>query len=115
MGATMKAIRSGVLFSLILPALLCACAEGGEKATSAAPDGKALFELHCVSCHSGGGNTVNPARTLSKSDRESNGIKSPGDIVRVMRNPGPGMPKFGQATLPEDQARAIAEYVVKNF
>lgn len=101
--------------------LTSACVKGGEQggsnpAPAAGPDGKALFELHCASCHKDGGNIVNPGKTLSRTDREAAGITTPSDVVKVMRHPlGPGMPRFDEETLPDDQAKAIAEYVVQSF
>jgi cytochrome c6 len=76
---------------------------------------KAEFEEHCAACHKDGGNIVNPKKTLSKKDREANGVKSAADIVKLMRNPGPGMTKFDEKTVPDKEAKAIANYVVKTF
>jgi cytochrome c6 len=78
-------------------------------------DGKKEFMEHCAACHKDGGNIINPAKTLKKSDREANGIKSAKDIVKVMRNPGPGMTKFDKKTIPDSEAKAIADYVIKTF
>lgn len=58
---------------------------------------------------------MNPVKTLSRSDREANGIKSPGDIVKVIRKPGPGMPAFDQGAISDDEAKALAEYVLSTF
>jgi cytochrome c6 len=84
-------------------------------AYAAKPDGKALFEKNCAVCHKNGGNIVNPKKTLSKKDREANGVKSAADVVKNMRNPGPGMTMFDEKTLPEKDAKAIADYVEKTF
>ena len=77
--------------------------------------GEALFKQHCSPCHADGGNIVNPQKTLHKKDREANGVKSVTDIVGKMRNPGPGMTKFDEKTLPDKDAQVIAEYVLKTF
>ncbi|MGA2192376.1 MAG: c-type cytochrome [Nitrospirota bacterium] len=77
--------------------------------------GKQLFDANCASCHKDGGNIVNPKKTLSKKDREANGVKSAADIVKLMRNPGPGMTKFDEKTIPAKEAKAIANYVIKTF
>jgi len=37
------------------------------------------------------------------------------DIVKTMRNPGPGMNKFDQTTIPDEDATAIAEYVLLTY
>lgn len=78
-------------------------------------DGKKEFEEHCASCHADGGNIVKPDKTLKKIDREANGVKSWKDIVKKMRNPGPGMTKFDKKDVSDKEARAIAEYILKTF
>jgi hypothetical protein len=42
-------------------------------------------------------------------------IASPEGILQKMRNPGPGMPRFTDAMIPEDQAIRIGKYVLKSF
>ncbi len=78
-------------------------------------DGKREFEEHCTACHKDGGNIVNPARTLSKKDREANGVKNVRDIVAKMRKPGPGMTAFDKKTISDKEAKAIAAYILKTF
>ncbi len=93
-------------------------APGPAPATSSpgeAKTGEALFNQNCATCHAGGGNVVNPKKTLHKKDREANGVKTVDDIIGKMRNPGPGMPKFDQNTLPDKDARAIAQYEYDTF
>lgn len=77
--------------------------------------GEALFKQHCYPCHPDGGNVINPQKTLHKKDGESNGVKTAADIVGKMRNPGPGMTKFDEQTIPDADAREIAEYELKTF
>lgn len=78
-------------------------------------DGEALFMKNCIACHADGGNEVNPAKTLFQKDREKNGITTADAIVKLLRNPGPGMLTFDRDTLSDEAARAIAEYVLKTF
>ncbi|KAB0669717.1 c-type cytochrome [Oryzomonas sagensis] len=78
-------------------------------------DAKAEFEKHCAACHPGGGNTINQAKPLKREALRKNGIKSWKDIVAKIRNPGPGMTKFDKKEMPDKEARAIAEYVLKTF
>ncbi len=78
-------------------------------------NGKVEFEKHCAVCHKDGGNTINPAKTLSKKDRTVNGVKSAKDIMKLMRKPGPGMTPFDAKTIPDKEAKAIAEYILKTF
>jgi len=78
-------------------------------------DGKKEFEEHCAVCHKDGGNTINPAKTLSKKDREANGVKNAKDIIATMRKPGPGMTAFDKKTISDKEAKAIAEHILKTF
>jgi len=77
--------------------------------------GEELFKQHCFPCHPDGGNVINPQKTLHKKDREANGVKTASDIVSKMRNPGPGMTKFDEQTIPDADAKEIAEYGLKTF
>lgn len=80
-----------------------------------AKTGEALYKQHCAVCHPDGGNTINPKKTLHRSNREEHGIKTAEDIIKNMRNPGPGMTKFDEKTIPDKDAMAIAEYVLNTF
>ncbi len=101
---------------------LAACEKQKEPAvTSEQPkqaetnSGEALFKQHCSACHPDGGNNISPQKTLHLKDREANGVKTASDIVGKIRNPGPGMTKFDDKTLPDKDAQAIAEYILKTF
>lgn len=78
-------------------------------------DGKKEFMEHCNACHADGGNMINPKKTLKKADLEANGIKKSADIVKLVRNPGPGMTKFDEKTLSDKEAKAVADYIMKTF
>lgn len=89
---------------------------GGNSISSAdGKTGETLFKQHCASCHPDGGNIIDPKKTLSKKNREANGIKSKDDIVKFMRKPGPGMTAFDEKILSEKAAKEIAEYILKKF
>lgn len=93
--------------------LLCIWAAGS---TAKEPGmGQELFEMHCAKCHPEGDNIINPEKTLMKKDLDANGIKSAADIVRLMRSPGPGMVPFDEKTIPDKDAKEIAEYVLRAF
>jgi cytochrome c6 len=77
--------------------------------------GEAEFKEHCAACHADGGNIVNPAKTLSRKDRENNGVKTARDIVKIMRKPGAGMTAFDKSIIPDAEAKAIANYIIKTF
>ena len=77
--------------------------------------GGTLFDEHCVVCHPGGGNVINPKKTLHSSDLTANNITKPEDIIAIMRNPGPGMSKFDNEKIPDNFAEKLAEYILKIF
>ncbi len=82
---------------------------------TAKKSGEALFKENCSPCHADGGNIINPQKTLHKKDLDANRIKKPADIVKKMRNPGPGMTKFDEKTISDKDAKKIAEYILKTF
>ncbi|MRR52898.1 MAG: c-type cytochrome [Deltaproteobacteria bacterium] len=93
-----------------------------EQATAPAPvptaeakTGEELFGQHCTVCHPAGGNIINPEKPLHRKKLEANGIKTADDIIATLRNPGPGMNKFDEKTISDQDAQAIAEYVLKTF
>lgn len=90
---------------------ISAFAGAGEGAKS----GEALFKEYCTMCHPDGGNIIIPKKTLQKTDREANNIKTEADIVKTMRNPGPGMTRFDDKTIPDKEAQEIAKYILKTF
>jgi cytochrome c6 len=100
----------------VLTGLLCVSVMvcyGKEPAKS--ESGEALFKHHCSVCHPDGGNMVSPNKTLHKQSLKVNNIKKARDIINKMRNPGPGMTKFDEKTIPDKDAKRIAEYILKSF
>jgi cytochrome c6 len=77
--------------------------------------GEALFKQYCAVCHPDGGNIINPSFTLHKKELEAHGITKPEGIMYKMRNPGPGMTKFDEETIPDAEAKKIAEYILETF
>lgn len=77
--------------------------------------GDNLFNQYCVACHPGGGNVINSKKTLHNSDLTANNITKPEGIIAIMRNPGPGMPKFDSEKIPDNFAEKLAEYILKTF
>jgi cytochrome c6 len=78
-------------------------------------NGEAVFKKYCAACHADGGNIIKPNKTLSKMDREKNGIKTTKDIIKIMRTPGEGMTTFDEKTVPEKEAKQIAKYILHTF
>jgi cytochrome c6 len=77
--------------------------------------GEELFKENCSMCHPNGGNIINPRFTLHRKDREAHGVMKAEDIIGRMRNPGPGMTRFDKKTIPDKDARKIAEFILKTF
>ncbi len=99
----------------LLTVISSICIVAAGAATTLAASGQELFNRHCVACHKDGGNIVNPKRTLKKTDLAQNGIKDSQGFVKYLRNPGAAMTRFDQKALPDKDAKAIAEYVLKTF
>ena len=78
-------------------------------------NGEAEFKQHCNACHAGGGNSINPAKTLSKMDREKSGMNSAKELIGIMRKPPAGMPAFDEKSLSETDAEKIADYILNTF
>lgn len=78
-------------------------------------DGKKEFEEHCAVCHPNGGNIVNSQKLLDRKSLKINEVKSAKDIIRKMRQPGPGMTSFDEKTISNKEAKAIADYILKTF
>lgn len=77
--------------------------------------GAALFRQFCFNCHPDGGNVSDPQRTLRGADLRRHHITAPEDIVRIMRRPISRMIGFDAQTIPDREARAIAEYILTTF
>jgi len=93
-----------------------ACSGGSSNKTEKeSSKGEELFKFNCTVCHPNGENVINKEKTLHKADLDKNGVKTPDDIVKLMRNPGPGMRQFDEKTISDHDAHEIAEYVLKAF
>ncbi|GAM11094.1 cytochrome c6-like [Geobacter sp. OR-1] len=103
-------ITTAILFSVCLSATAGFCGAKGETI-----DGKKEFEKHCAMCHPNGGNIVNAQKPLNMQSLKANGVKGVKGIIAKMRKPGPGMTAFDDKTIPNKEAKAIAEYILKTF
>lgn len=101
--------------SILVLAVCSLAAIGFAKETTKEDVGEKLFKKHCAQCHPNGSNIIKPEMALGAKEREAHKLKTADDIVKLMRNPGPGMVKFGEKTIPEKDAKAIAEYILKTF
>lgn len=99
------------LVTLSSASILLAAAAGHASQNLGATE----FKEHCASCHTEGGNIIKPDKTLSRKDREKNGVKTANDIVKLIRKPGEGMTAFDKKTISDKEAKAIADYIIKSF
>ncbi len=107
--------RIALLFFVVSVACIFAVVGASAKETSKGSPGEKLFMKHCGKCHPNGGNVVTVTKTLDPREREANKVTTEEDIVRLMRNPGPGMVKFGKNVISEKDAKAIAKYILETF
>lgn len=108
-------MNRGVIAIAVCTLVIFAGVAGVEAAKGDKTDGSKGFDKHCAACHANGGNMINPAKTLSKKQLNARGIKNANDIVAVMRKPGPGMTTFDKKTVPDTEAKAIADHILKSF
>ncbi|HUJ18157.1 MAG TPA: c-type cytochrome [Nitrospirota bacterium] len=103
-----------IVAAAVLVAVVAVVSSTGA-ALAAGQPGETLFKQNCAVCHVDGGNIINPQKTLHKKDREANNVKTAEDIIKKMRNPGPGMTQFDTKTISDKNAHEIAEYILKTF
>lgn len=75
-------------------------------------EGAQVFSAHCAACHMGGGNLVNAAKTLKRSDLEKYDMASIDSIINQVTNGKLAMPAF-RGRLSESQMTNVAAYVLK--
>lgn len=75
-------------------------------------NGAKVFSVNCASCHNGGGNIVNKAKTLQKDALEQYGMTSLDAIKNQVINGKNAMPSF-KGRLSEQQIEAVATYVLE--
>jgi cytochrome c6 len=73
--------------------------------------GKAIFGANCAACHIGGGNVINPAKTLRQADLEANGKDTLEAVVAQVVKGKAAMPAF-IGKLSAEQIENVASYVL---
>lgn len=100
----MKILSAILLFilsiSLTSPAVAADVANGAK-----------VFSVNCASCHNGGGNVVNKAKTLQKDALEKYSMASLEAIKTQVINGKNAMPSF-KGRLSEQQIEDVATYVL---
>lgn len=74
-------------------------------------DGAKVFSANCAACHVGGGNMVNPAKTLKKTDLDQYEMASLEAIMSQVKNGKAAMPSFS-GRLTDEQIENVASYVL---
>ena len=77
-----------------------------------AANGAKIFSANCAACHAGGGNVVNAAKTLKKSDLEKYSMASLDAIKTQIINGKNAMPAF-KGRLTDQQIEDVARYVLE--
>lgn len=109
-------MKKSILTTAVLLSVSLSAATGysdtrkGEKIS-----GQKEFAEHCAVCHPDGGNIDNAMKPLHRKELHANGVRSSKDIIAKMRNPGPGMTKFDEKIISNQEAKAIADYILKTF
>ncbi len=85
-------LNKKVFFLLSLFLIPAAVSLSGEP--SFGPNGAALYHKHCWACH-----------------RDPNKLKADANIIDIMRNPMPTMPKFDRDKINDPDARAIVDFI----
>ena len=104
-----------LMVTLISAAMIFAGMMTFSDRSVAGKSGETLFKQYCQMCHPNGGNIINKKKTLDQKSLHANNIKTESDIIKTMRNPGPGMTRFDEKKIPEDEAKAISQYILKTF
>lgn len=73
--------------------------------------GATIFSANCASCHMGGRNVVNSAKTLQKEDLEKYDMYSLDKIISQVTNGKAAMPSFS-GRLTAAQIEDVASYVL---
>jgi hypothetical protein len=75
-------------------------------------DGSDIFSAKCAPCHMGGGNRLNPDKTLKFQDLKQNGKDTLGAIILQVSSGKSPMPAF-ENTLSEEQIEAVSAFVLE--
>ncbi len=102
------------LLSLLLAVVITSFTLGFAPRAEAAnlDHGRQIFANNCASCHIGGGNVVNPSKTLKQADLEANHKDTLEAIITQVTNGNGAMPAFGSRLVGTDDIPDVAAYVL---
>jgi cytochrome c6 len=100
------------LFSIVLVAIALVSTLFASPAIAAdADNGGKIFSANCAACHMGGGNMVNPEKTLKKETLSKYSMDSLDAIKTQVTNGKAAMPAFG-GRLTAAEIEDVATYVL---
>ncbi|TVQ20285.1 MAG: cytochrome C6 [Leptolyngbya sp. DLM2.Bin15] len=100
-----------VIISLLITVCLGLFAVTPSALAADIANGAKVFGANCAACHMGGGNVVNSAKTLRKSDLEQYNMASLEAIQVQIQRGKAAMPSFLGRLTPE-QIEDVATYVL---
>jgi cytochrome c6 len=103
------------LVSVVIVVMVCSWSVAAAEDAAKNSSGEKLYSKHCAVCHPQGGNIVNPQKALGKKALAANNIKTEEDVIKLLRNGAPGMPKFDDNAISKKDAQEIARYILKTF
>ena len=71
-----------------------------------------VFKKNCAACHKGGGNIMNPDKTLSKESLDKNKANSVAAVKKIISEGKAPMPAFA-GKLKDEQIDEVAAYVIE--
>lgn len=98
-----------LLLTLVITIFTLAFAPQAKAANLA--HGGQIFANNCASCHIGGGNVVNPGKTLKQADLTANQRDTVEAIITKVSKGGGGMSAFA-GRLKEEDITDVAAYVL---
>jgi uncharacterized membrane protein len=69
--------------------------------------GKKIFSDHCLVCHPGGGNIINPSRPITNSPK----LNHLDTFIAWIRKPASPMPRFTESEISARQAEGLYDYL----
>jgi cytochrome c6 len=96
----------------LLLVLLLSISTGNPSWAADLGNGAKIFSAKCASCHMGGKNVVNPAKTLQKADLEKYAMNDLDAIKTQVTNGKAAMPAF-KGQLSDADIEDVASYVLE--
>jgi cytochrome c6 len=107
--------KSLMTIAVLVAVSLCATTGICDSKKRERSKGEKGFDMFCAGCHPQGGNIITPRKPLSGKSLRANGIKNAQGIIDKMRHPGGSMYPFDEKVISNEDAKAIADYILKTF